>query len=74
MRILHQCIVLEDSFPIFVVFSIIRVFTCELLNGDLMAVKVLKNEIVEVSGLIVLSELNINVGETWPRGLRRGFA
>ena len=69
MRIFHQGIVFEDSFPIFIVLSIIRVFSCELFNGDLMAVKVLKNEIAEVSSFCFLSELNVDVSKTRSRGL-----
>ena len=69
MRIFHQSIVFKDSFPIFVVLSIIRILSCELLDADLVAVKVLKNEIAEVSGLCFLSKLNIDVGKTRSRGL-----
>jgi len=66
MGILHQVVVLKDSLPIFVIFAVAWVFAYKLLNRNLMTVIILENQIIEVSSLQILLELNIDVRLAWP--------
>ena len=48
VRVLHQCVVLQNAFPVLLVFAIGRILPCKLLNSDLMTVKVLEDQVVEI--------------------------
>ena len=74
MRVLHQGVVFENGFPIFLISAIGGIFTCELFDVDLVAVEVLKNQVAEIGSLNILAELNVNVGLTGSRGLAGRFA
>lgn len=62
MRILHQGIVLEDTFPVLIVFPVSCVFSHELLNRYLVTVEVLEYKVIEMGDFILLPELDFNVG------------
>jgi hypothetical protein len=66
MRILHQIIVFQNRFPIFIVFSVSRWFTNVLLNCNLMTIKVLKYQIAEICSFTIFSEFYFNVIVAWP--------
>lgn len=51
-------------------FAVRWVLPSKLLDGDLMTVKVLENQVVEVRCLILFSELNLDVGLAWSLRLR----
>ena len=74
MGIFHQRIVFEDGFPVFLILAITSIFTGKLLDRNLMTVKVLKNEIAEVSSFSILAELTINIGLTGSGSFGRGLA
>jgi len=65
MRILHQIVVLQNSFPIFIIFSVSRWFAYILLNCYLMAVKVLKYQIAEICSFTIFSEFYFNIIVAW---------
>lgn len=71
--ILHQRVIFQDGFPVLLVFPVVGVLAHELLDGNLVAVKVLENEVVEVASFVVLFELNVDVGLAWSRRLGINF-
>ena len=48
VRILHQRVVFQKRLPLFLVFAVATGLSSELLDGDLMAVEVLEDQVVEV--------------------------
>lgn len=62
VRILHQSIILKNSFPILLVLSVVGVLAHELLDGNLVAVEVLEDQVVEIACFVVFLELNVDVG------------
>lgn len=70
MRILHQRVILQDTFPVLVVLPVGRALAKELLDSDLVAVEVLKDQVVEVRGLILLAEFDFYVRLAWPLRLQ----
>lgn len=62
MRILHERVVLQDGLPVLVVLAVSWVLPRELLYGYLVAVEVLEDQVVEVRYLVVLAELDLDVG------------
>ena len=66
VRILHQCVILEDAFPVFVVFAISRILAHELFDRYLVTVEVLENQIVEMRHLVLFAELDLDVGLARP--------
>mgnify|MGYP006106373687 CR=1 FL=1 len=68
VRILHQGVILEYGFPILLVLPVVGVLTHELLDGNLVAVEVLEDQVVEIACFVVFLELNVDVRLT--RALR----
>ena len=68
MWILHQIVIFQNSFPIFIIFSVTWWFSYILLNRNLMAIKVLKYQIAEICSFTFLSKFDLNVivaGTLW---------
>ena len=65
MWILHQIVIFQNSFPIFIIFSVTWWFSNILLYWNLMTVKVLKNQIAEICSFTFLSEFYLNIIVTW---------
>ena len=61
MSILHECIIFQNSLPVFVIFHVLWRLLGKLLDRDLMTVVVLENQVAEESCLLVFLELNFNV-------------
>ena len=66
VRILHERVILQNALPVFIVLAVGRVLPKELLYCDLMAVEVLKDEVVELRCLVLLAELDLDVRLAWP--------
>jgi len=65
MGILHQVVVFKDGLPVFVIFAVSWVLANKLLDCDLVAIIILEDEIIKVSSLKLLLELNVNVSLAW---------
>ena len=46
--ITHQGVILQDVLPILLIFAVSGTLTCELLDSNLVAVKVLKDQVIKV--------------------------
>lgn len=70
VRILHQIVIFQNSFPIFFIFSISRWFSNILLYRNLMAVKVLKYQIAEICSFTFFSKFYLDIIVAWSLWLR----
>ena len=59
MLVLHESVILENGLPILVIFLI--AFIRKLLDGYLVAIKVLEHQKVEEWGLSVFAEFNVDI-------------
>ena len=53
VRILHQCVVLQQRFPLLLVFTVTSRLSGELLDRYLVAVEVLEAQVAEVGRLVL---------------------
>lgn len=61
MRILHQSVILQNAFPVLIILAVGRILARKLLDGDLVAVEVLKDEVVEARGLTLFAEFDFDI-------------
>lgn len=70
VRVLHQSVIFEDSFPILIIFLIRWILASELFYRNLVTIVVLENQVAKIRGLIFFAEFDINISLT--RSLRFG--